>query len=374
MKQRLIFFYILFINFTAIEGQTPFTTNTATDSLETDTSSVFIQADITQFFLNDEYFNPIVEGYTLFGTNLKSGLRYSPTSRSVIYAGLNGIKYFGEESLETIKPEIYISIEPNKKNTFCFGSMSNSPDKAFLPQLWNHEQAFTKTSPEGISYLFKNKRIESSTWVYWLDFLHPNEHSQEKILVGNITEYNVINKPGFQISLPVQLTVYHIGGQINDSWMPMYVILNNAAGIRIKVGTKGKTSFGYHYLGYKDASSTALYNFKNGDGHLFQVQHNNSNISASVSYWSGNRFIAPFGEAIYSSQSQRIPLDSPATHQNERRLIHCRFFYKHSFARSLTLLCGIQLYTDIKNNITDYSYNFILRYNDLFRLARIRKD
>ena len=60
MKQRLIFFYIFVINFTAIEGQTPYATNTNTDSLKTDTSTVFVQADITQFFLNDEYFNPIV--------------------------------------------------------------------------------------------------------------------------------------------------------------------------------------------------------------------------------------------------------------------------------------------------------------------------
>ena len=344
-------------------SQTPFSCIIQQDSLSKDSALFHISTDIIPFLKNNEYFSPIVEGYTLFGTNFKAGGYAQPSSKTKIYFGLNAIKYYGESKINTFVPELYIQHAFNKQISVMMGSLSNRPETNLLPLLTNHENILSESPNEGLAFAFRTNRLQWDIWVAWLQFLHPYEHSQEKIFFGNVFEYNIIKHEQFEMGIPVQFTAYHIGGQINDVWMPLHMVTNNAVGLSLKLKQKKRSlTARYFYVGYTDLSSNSDYVYKNGDGHFADLTLQAKHIQTSVGYWQGYQFYSPFGETMYSSISGRIPLDNPPTNQQKRKLITAHLYYNTELAKGLTLLCGAQLFYDTKNSICDYSYSFILRY------------
>jgi len=344
-------------------SQTPLSRITQTDTLANDSASFYLHADITQFLKNNEYFSPIVEGYTLFGTNLKAGGYFMPSSKAKIYFGLNAIKYFGDTKINTIAPDINITYNFNNHIKVVMGSLYHQPQNNLIPLFTDHETLLTEPAKEGLAFAFRNNRLQWDIWVAWLQYLHPYEHSQEKIYLGNTFEYKIIKNERFEVCVPFQFTAYHIGGQINDVWMPLTMILNNAVGLSTKLKLeKGNVTVRYFYVGYTDLTTNSNNIYQNGDGHFIDASLQTKHFQTSLSYWRGFQFFSPYGEAMYSSISSRIPIDNPPSNQRKRELITAHFYYNTDLTKGLTLLTGLQLFYDTHNAICDYSYSFMLRY------------
>jgi hypothetical protein len=243
-------------------SQTPFASLIETDSLANDSASFHLTADITQFLKNNEYFNSIVEGYTLFGTNLKTGGYYMPSHKAKVYVGLQALKYYGDLRI-TVNPELYLQYSFNKHVRVTMGSLSHRPETKLVPVLTNHETILTEPATEGLAFAFDKRRFQGDIWVAWLQFLHPYEHSQEKIFLGNAFEYKLLQNKLFEIGIPIQFTAYHIGGQINDEWMPLHMIANNAVGLSCNLKQEKRTiKARYFYVGYTDLSSVSDYDYQ----------------------------------------------------------------------------------------------------------------
>lgn len=372
IRKKLYFIMALFISVFSQNtfSQSPFSILSATDSIANDTNHLYLHGDLTQFLKNNEYFSPIVEGYTLFGTNLKAGGFLQPSPKAKVYLGFTAIKFYGDKHIDTFSPECYIDYRFNKSVSVVMGSLYRRPELHLIPMLTNHETAFTESSNEGLSFVFDTKRLQWNIWVAWLNFLHPNEHSQEKIFLGNTLEYAFVKSNRIEIAIPFQFTAYHLGGQINDEFTPLHMIFNNAAGLS---GTynfdRSNIKARYCFVGYKDNSSKSDYVYQNGNGHLVDVSYTSKHIQTALSYWNGFQFFSPVGETYYSSISARIPLDNPPQNQPKRELLTAHFYYNTQLAKGLQLMCGTQLLFDTKNSICDYSYSFVLRYSGSYKLS-----
>jgi hypothetical protein len=317
-----------------------------------------------QFMKDNEYFNPIVEGYTLLGTTVKQGFYYTPTSKTKIYAGVAALWYDGDKSFNFIDPELSIQYNFNNHFSMIMGSLPSMQHHAITPMMLNSENFLTKPSEKGIEFLMDNKHLRWNTWISWEQFLHPYQHSQEYIYMGNSLEYIPIKTDNFSLSLPLQFSIYHHGGQINDVWMPLLLMYNNAVGINPKLYVNHSViSLAYYYLGYKDAASHQTQPFSNGDGHYISSMYASKHFNVSASYWQGYQFYAPEGEQIYSSVSQTIPLSTPSTDQKNRKLFIVEFYYNNQLAKNLHLLCGTEFYDDVINSILDYNLSLSLRYS-----------
>jgi len=367
IKKHNLFVLLCIVAFcNSLFSQSPFSYITKNDSLTNDSSSYFLHTDITQFLKNNEYFSPIVEGYTLFGTNLKAGGYIQPSSKAKVYLGFNAIKYYGDSSQMTIKPECYIQYHFNKYNSVLMGSLYNRPEIKLLPMLTDHETMFTETSKEGLAFNINTNRLHWDIWVAWLNYLHARQHAQEKIFLGIILDYDIIKSDKTELTIPFQFTVLHMGGQINDIQTPLHMMINNAIGLtyKYKVSSSKSITARYSYVGYADKSSYIDYAYQvgNGDGHFAELSFKTKHFQTAFSYWKGNQFYSPLGEAYYSSISSRIPLNNPTTNQPKREFITTHFYYNTELTKGLTLLCGTQLFYDTRNAICDYSYSFILRF------------
>ena len=348
-------------------SQSPFAIIAPNDSLSNDSNRLYIHGDLTQFLKNNEYFSPIVEGYTLFGTNLKAGGFIKPSSRAKVYLGFNAIKFYGDSSQMTLKPECYIQYQFNKHSSVLMGSLYNRPELKLLPMLTDHETMFTECAKEGLAFNINTNRLHWDIWVAWLNYLHARQHAQEKIFLGIVLDYDIIKTDKTELTIPFQFTVYHLGGQINDSITPLHMMINNAFGLayKYKFTSSSSITVRYSYVGYADKSSYIDYALQvgNGDGHFFDITYKSKHIQTALSYWKGNQFDSPVGEAYYSSISARIPLDVPSKNQKTRNIVSAYFYYNAQLAKGLSLMCGTQLFYDVKNGMCDYSYSFMLRYS-----------
>ena len=341
-------------------------------NFEHDSSRLFVHADMHQFLKNNEYFNPIVEGYTLLGTSLKTGIYFTPSSKSKIYTGLSALWYNGDKSFEYFVPDFSIQYNFHKDFAMIIGSLPSVVHHTLSPMLLNYERFLSKPSEKGLEFLLSKKHVDWNCWLSWEQFLHPYEHSQEHIFLGNSFEYRPIIFDHFSLGFPVQFTVYHEGGQINDVWMPLQMMFNNAVGVRPKYTINEKTvELSYSYLGYKDGATHSVMPYQNGDGHYVRSSFMSKHCKVLASYWQGFQFYAPRGEQIYSSVSQTIPLAIPSTDQKERKVLIYEFYYTNELAKNLHILCGAELFQDIKNNIIDYNYSLSVRYSGDFFLKKL---
>jgi len=336
-----------------------------------DTNTVYFHADIHQFFYNTEYFNPIVEGFTLPGTSFRPGFFIMPSPRVKVYAGIETMWYDGDSIQMFVKPDFYISYLIDTNFWIQIGTLQPLANRQFMPMMQNAEDLFTTWSERGIEIKADKKRFYWNIFVDWMHFLHPDAHSQEHIHLGNILAYHLINNSQYKVSIPLHFTAYHEGGQINDVWMPDHIVYNNAFGIQAKRFFSSNTvGLDYFFFGYKDGSSHSNYPFTNGYGNYISATFKSKHIIGDIDYWNCYHYYSPFSEPIYTSVSQAIPLSTPPSNQNYRSLITAGCYYQTHLAKGVNLLVGGKIYYDAINKILDYSYELSIRYSADFLVAK----
>ena len=99
MRNLLITLIIIFI----ISGPAP-----CQDSRESTNPGGVLSLRIKNidFIKNNEYYNPIIEGYTMPGFFLQPELLYSPSGKVTVRGGIHLLKYAGTEKFSQIRPVI----------------------------------------------------------------------------------------------------------------------------------------------------------------------------------------------------------------------------------------------------------------------------
>lgn len=334
-----------------------------------DSNTLFLHADFMHFLRNTEYFNPIVEGYTLIGATSRVGFQYNASRNTSVYAGVEAISFWGSEPFHNILPDLGVSYSNPKGLKITMGSLPHAHERQTVTMIANNERVFYRTRDRGIDLLLVKKRFNSNMWLAWQQFLLPGSRSQEMFVIGQNTELKLLRIKDLDISIPLQFTVHHQGGQINASFMPVKMIYNNAAGIRMTIKTTGGSlATEYHYVGHKLASRESDIPYRNGMGHYAKLTYNSRHLYAGAGYWQAFQYFSPEGEPIFMSVSTRIPPEDPPSHQPHRQLLHNELYYKTHVARGLTLLSGIEVLYDIRNSLIDYNYTLTIRWSDDFKL------
>lgn len=83
-----------------------------------------------------------------------------------------------------------------------------------------------------------------------------------------------------------------------------------------------------------------------------------------LSYFDGNKYMAPRGTAIYQS----VSIDKAGVTEANRQLAILRLMYKKQLSDDLILDARIEPVYDIKNSSLDYAYSLYLvyRFNKAF--------
>ena len=326
------------------------------------------------FFKDNEYFNKIVDGYTLFGTQLNPQLVYYPTKDLRLEAGIFLWKDFGNPVLQQVRPT-YRATWTVKNHQFIFGNIRPHLNHNYIEPLFNFERVMLKPLEEGVQYRHLGNRLFVDVWVDWQRQQYRYSNFQEEIAGGISGSYRLTpDQSAWQVAVPFQFTATHHGGQIDTLNKPLQTLFNEALGLEVR------RSFGReavhairlnaYALGFQDHSFTfGQLPFKNGTALYLNGTLETKYADVMLSYFEGEHFIAPLGGDLYQGLSRTV--SDPNYTETVRRVLLLRLLRDFRISDAAALTVRVEPVYDFKSRKTDFSFGFYLNFRQEWLLGNV---
>ena len=341
------------------------------------------------FVKNNEYFNPIIEGYTLLGFFFQPELVYSPSGKITLRAGTHLLKYSGREKFSQVRPVFSASLNLSKKTTLTIGSLSGSDKHKLFDPLFNSERLYNDYLEDGVQLTTANNHFFNDTWVNWENFIFKGDSTQEIMTFGESFKYTSSTFSDFlQVEFPLQVQVKHFGGQISNYPEHIETFLNLATGVRINFDLAHKRygQAGIEYLQFFNnqlnshtdiANPQVINNESNGEfqhgimhgySYSLRLHYTYKGLYIGAAYWKSYNFLSPNGNNIYSSYSDyQANVVIP-----DRKIITNTINLTILPESYLELFLGLETYYDVALKRLDNSITLHLNFDKLIRLATLK--
>ncbi|MHA6246667.1 hypothetical protein ACXYMU_01935 [Pontibacter sp. CAU 1760] len=329
------------------------------------------------FFKNNEYFNKIADGYTLFGYHLQPKLIYYPSSFLRVEAGALVWKDFDSSRYRDIAPTFTIKLQRDRW-ALLFGTLEGNLNHGYIEPLYDFERIITHRLENGLQYKLNTHAVKLDAWLDWRTMLYAGENEQEKINGGAALGLLLLERPGryggdsLRLTLPLQFTAQHKGGQIDTSPLPLTTVAHAAVGLDLEK-TLGRGAvhriYTKNYLvGFRDFSGESQLPYQQGYGVYLNAGADIKYLDAMLSYWQGQGYISELGGRLYQSASTTVK--NPDYLQRERRLLLVRASRSFELMEHVNLLLRLEPVMDLKDAKVEFSSGFYLAFNTEFFLAK----
>ena len=210
-----------------------------------DSNKLILGVDMTGFFKNNEYFSPIAKGATFPGIRFSPSLKYQLNDKLSAEVGLTGLYYSGDQQKDGMEYFRWVHARmqyaPTPNLNIVLGNLYGGVSHRVIEPLYRWELQMTNKPESGIQIIYEDKRFFADTWVNWRRYIERGDTIPEVLTFG-ISSSIKLSKPEnrLQLSVPLQLLIYHEGGQIDRSESPMIVAGNIATGINSELKLDGK--------------------------------------------------------------------------------------------------------------------------------------
>jgi hypothetical protein len=331
--------------------------------------------DVLGFHKNNEYFNDIADGYTLFGYQLNPKLVYFPADFIRLEAGALLWQDFGTSRFHQVRPTFTLKLQ-KPHYQLLFGNLQAHVGHRYIEPLYDLEKVMLDPLENGMQLIWHRDKLWLDAWIDWKKMIYRGDPFREEIAGGLSAEQRLLQTPqGWRLSLPLQFTAQHKGGQIDTSPLPLLTVFNGAAGLRLQKKTdhffwKGWRTENY-YLVFKDFSNEYQLPFKQGQGLYLNAGIDTRVQNVMLSYWKGNGYITELGGKLFQSAS--TTLSHPDYSEKERQLLILRFSHDMQLAKDLTLTLRFEPLYDLTTPQLEFSNSVYLHFNTDFFLAK-RKE
>jgi len=265
----------------------------------------------TNFVRNNEYSNPIIEGYTLIGYFIQPELVYRPAEKTELRVGAHLISYSGTNKFSLIKPVFSTSWHFSDKTRFTIGTLSGSNEHAMLDPHFNRERIYNAFSEDGLQLMTSNDNFFSDTWLNWENYIFKGDNEREIFTAGESFRYKSPEIAGLiKLEIPVQVQFKHYGGQISDYPENVETYLNIAAGARaiFDIEESRNISTGMECLAFFGSCLTgnAASGIKNGYADWYKLFFSLRGLELETGFWKSHDFYSPNGNFIFSSVSDHF--------------------------------------------------------------------
>jgi hypothetical protein len=325
------------------------------------------------FIKNNEYYNPVIEGYTMPGFFFQPELVYAPTGKVTLHAGTHLLKYWGTEKFSQVRPVFSTSLDLSKNTSLILGTLSGSDKHRLFDPHFNSERLYSAYVEDGVQLTSKNDNLFNDTWLSWENFIFKGDSTREIFTFGESFRYTSSPVAGFlQFEVPLQFQLKHFGGQISNYPEQVETYFNLATGVRINIDLADKRygQAGIEYLQFinKVFAGESPTGISNGYSSWIKLHYTYKAFYIGAAYWKAHDFYAPNGNPIYGSVSDYQPGEVIP----ERRIIS-NFFYLTLLPESyLELFLGLDTYYDVDLKRLDNSITLHLNFDKLFRLATLK--
>lgn len=335
---------------------------------------IYLHINSLSFSKNNEYFNNISDGRTFFGFQLNPEFNYYPTRHIKISTGAYLWKDFGNPQFSQIAPVFSVTLQ--KENAaLIFGTLKGSLNHNLIQPLYGFDRIVYDRLENGIQGLYQNKWLSIDTWIDWEKALYRGDSAQEHVFGGLSGAITLLNNNKQKLSMPVQITGYHQGGQIDVSEALLVTQFSSAIGLSFFYNTtniswsKGLRFDPYLTL-YKDFSPNSKRPFQNGRGAFLNFTWETRHFNIMMSYWNGYKFIASHGGAIYQSESSNY--HNKGYTEKNRELLIVRFLQDIKILEHLYLTARFEPFYDFGNQKFEFSHGLYINYRPDFKLGALK--
>lgn len=325
------------------------------------------------FFKNNEYFNDILQGYTLFGNSLHSRLQYYPSDKTKLEAGLFLLQYYGLENFTQAIPTFSFQYHVSESVDIVLGSLYGSTNHNVIEPLFRYEYVFTDNIETGLQFLIDKPRYKGDIWINWQDFIFKGEDKQEIFTLGLVNRFYLNDKESkHSISIPAQAIFIHQGGQINDTDEKLITYNNSAIGINYTLNTPEsffkRISLESCFVNFADMSSDYQLPYIQGYGIYSSGDLKVRGFDLRVAHWYSEFYATGRGHPIFGGVST-IWSDH---REDQRALISTRLMYEKRILEGLFITAGAEAYFDLYNYYVDYWYMLNINFNRDFFIKKFK--
>jgi hypothetical protein len=323
------------------------------------------------FGKNNEYFNNIIEGYTLFGYQLNPGFSYVISPNLRLDAGLYIQKDFGNQLLSAVEPVFTLAYK-KEWFEFNFGTLEGSLSHGLIEPLYHFENVLNNRLENGFQIKADSRVIQADLWIDWRHMIYPGDAEREKLNGGFVGKIDVLKNPHHRLSIPLQGLVYHEGGQINQGVLPVVTLMNNSAGLEYMHIMPDywlrSVSLSSHWVGFNKFKASGTLPFTSGYGYYANFYLKSEHIDVLTSYWHGHNFISFMGSPIFRS----VSLYNIDYTENLRELLFLRVQYRSKLYDGFYLSARFEPVYDLRNRKLDHALGLYLNYKTAFFLFKRR--
>jgi len=334
---------------------------------DTSAGKLSLNISTSNFVKDNEYFNRMVEGYTLIGFWAEPTLEYTIGNRTSIRAGLSTVRFFGKDGFYNTEPILSIRHAFTPNISLTMGSLPYSqhgiPDPLLDP-----ERFYLHRVDNGALIQLTASRIYSDTWLSWDRFSFYGDTVQELISAGNGSRITLLNNERFQIQLPIYLIITHRGGQLVRPKQPIETLVNVGSGISLLWQINRLTiELNPNYFLYRKLTSHPSQPFSEGWAIYPVLKLSNNHVVWEAGWWDGHNFIAPKGEKIFTQIST---YDNNLTVSNHDVLVN-KLSYRAPIATGLQLEAAFESFYLPAEERMDYNFLVHLNWNFTYHLLQL---
>ena len=318
------------------------------------------------FVKNNEYFSPIADGYTLFGYQLNPQLTYQPAPTVLLAGGVFIQKNFGEpEFVQRVVPTFTIQFK-RRNWLYRFGTLDGSTSHRLVEPLYNFERLLRARIENGLQVVHQTDRTFLDVWVSYPQNALPGYTRQEQFWSGISGEWQIgkdlhLTTADLRLEIPVQLTVFHEGGQNLAVPATVRTAINGAAALSVSWQTARKQAFlrGGRLDLYGTFYTETADQMVGGAGFYPNIRFDLRPFSVLLSYWNGHTYRAEYGGDLYQSYSRFL---GSSRIEPRRSLLIARFLRDVQLADGLTATVRFEPHYDFGNSLFEHSAGVYLTY------------
>lgn len=325
------------------------------------------------FIKNNEYFNPVIEGYTMLGYFIQPSIIYTASEKFYLRMGAHMLSYSGTGRFTDISPVFSAVYRISERSILTAGTFPGCYRHRLFDPHYNSERLYNMYSEDGLQYFFANGNFFSDTWISWENFIFRGDTDREIFTAGESFRYNSPEFAGsFQAEIPLQIQFKHYGGQVSNFPEHVETYFNLAAGLKLNYDPEfrfpGKAAVEYIFFKNNELTGTNVTGISGGNASWFRLHYYFKWLHAGIYYWRSEDFYAPNGNFIYSSVSD----------YETGVLIHSRSILTGTVSVSLTpesfldLYLGIDTYYDTDRERLDNSIALHLNFSRVLKLATLK--
>jgi hypothetical protein len=337
--------------------------------------NLYFRFEGNSFMKNNEYYSEFIQGYTLIGYSVQPSLMYYVNSKLRLKAGVHLLKYDGVSEFTEVMPVYSAHVVLSEHLDMIIGSLKGDVQHKLIDPIFDPENQYTRPVESGLQFLFSNKNLRADIWVDWDQFIFDGDTIPEKFTSGLSSEF-ILNKPqaAIDVSIPLQMIVRHVGGQISNYSQESTTEVNVVTGVKLERklddGFIRSAAFSSYIAFYKDLSGSAGYEFTSGTAFYPVMNLTYKYGEFMTGYWYAKNFIAPQGSSIFQSVSSR----DDNYYQKKRHLLNTKFSYVKNIGKQAKFTAMIESYYDLDSYSLDYVYGVYLMFTPNFFIKNISFD